>query len=540
MIDPGIGRLEPKLKEVLYQCLEEIRATKAALYLINHSEDQYRLITQYGYRDNARKEVNQREELIDRMVMKRSPFYVNSVAEDPRFSEMLFNVDTSRMLVAPIMSRGKLVGFVDMRDKAAKEPFGPDDITAAQHVADRFLRVFADQGLFGQHTDEINESVTSDPGPVRTSARLDPLIVDVGSSSVVGEAVSDAQRAIGHGVLRVRGIETLSEAQLNAGAMILPSILTVPSVVMAAFSSFGRLGGYQVIAASAPLSTDAVESFQGKLRAWLQKRGEPESLSRTNTVLPLGDTGPMIETSRLVSMLSAPVSVGGIRGLVLTVAFENAPTPQAKARLAEFLQQIQTVVEHAISHETLRARNQRVAEKLLEPDFSTFPLLAEHSRRVSEMTERFCQFLGLSPEETEMIRLAALVHDVGFRLLDHQRLYRKKAAVADDILVMRKHAIVGAALVADSPLGPEIANLVLRHHERVDGSGYPDGIHGDAIPLGSRILHLCESFDAMTSEDSYQPPIPEASALTKIRRAAGSQFDEQLATKFIEMLGGDA
>jgi HD-GYP domain-containing protein (c-di-GMP phosphodiesterase class II) len=102
---------------------------------------------------------------------------------------------------------------------------------------------------------------------------------------------------------------------------------------------------------------------------------------------------------------------------------------------------------------------------------------------------------------------------------------------------MRAHPVVGAALIAESPLGPEIASIVLSHHERPDGTGYPDGMAAERIPIGSRIIHICEAFDAMTSTDSYQPPVQPNAAVGKIRRSAGTQFDAELTAKFAEMLG---
>ena len=96
--------------------------------------------------------------------------------------------------------------------------------------------------------------------------------------------------------------------------------------------------------------------------------------------------------------------------------------------------------------------------------------------------------------------------------------------------------MLGAAVVAESPLGPEVAQIVLSHHERPDGTGYPSGLSGEEIPIGSRIIHICEAFDAMTASDSYQTPVPAAAAIAKIKRVAGVQFDAGLAEKFAEMM----
>ncbi len=93
-------------------------------------------------------------------------------------------------------------------------------------------------------------------------------------------------------------------------------------------------------------------------------------------------------------------------------------------------------------------------------------------------------------------------------------------------------------MVTESPLGPEIARLVLAHHERPDGKGYPSGLTAGQIPQGGLLLHLCEAFDAMTAPENYQPSMPESTALLQISRGAGAQFDTELAHKFVAMLGG--
>jgi hypothetical protein len=528
---PEISSHEPKLKEILYRCLEDLKATKAALYLMLEGEDSYRLVTHYGFRDLSRRDVSARDEVVDRLIVKRAPFFVNGLMDDSRFSEMLFNSETTRMLIAPIYVRGKLVGFLDIRDKAAKEPFANPDLPSVQRIADQFLDFFTQSGMYGQKTPTLTN--------VRTPSQ-ETIVPFPGASeapAAAAAAVEESKRAIARGIHRARTMpEALTEGQVGAGAAVLPSLLTLPGVVVAAFSSFGRLGGYQVVAATADLSAEAMKQFQSKLHGWLQKHEETEGITRTQMVLPYGKGARAIEPQRLASMLSAPVVVGSMKGLVLTVAFEAAPSPSVRALLNDYLTQMQQAVEHAISHEILQTRNQKTAEKLLEPDFQTFPVLAAHSRRVSELAERVSIALGLPSSEIESTRIAALLHDVGMRLLDYRNLYRKQAPTSDELKLLREHPVVGAALVADSPLGGEAANLILAHHERPDGTGYPGGLSGEAIPLGARIIHVCEAFDAMTAADSYQTAVPAAAALAKIKRAAGAQFDEAVALKFVDLM----
>jgi GAF domain-containing protein len=522
MSSTEIAAIEPKLKEILYRCLEEVRATKAALYLIN-GENSYSLVTYYGFRDLDRKQIDARDDLIDRLIVKRTPFYVNSLTEDPRFSAILFAASTTRMLLAPIYSRGKLIGFIDMRDKAAKQPFTPADLADTQKIVEQFIELFAQRNLFGQR-----------PAPA-TPPRPVPEVPTQMTNALA--AIDEAKRAVARGILRGRNApETLNESQLDAGSAVLPAILSLPGVLFAALSSFVKFAGLQRIAARAEFRADASAKFEAKLRGWLQKRAEPEGLSSSEITFPLGKGAAPLDANRLATVLSAPVRVSALRGVVLTVGFDAPPTALTRQQMADLLNKVEIAIAQAMSHERLSSALTRVAEKLLEPDYQRYPVLVAHARRVSDLAERLARAAGLPQHEVEMARIAGLVHDVGMRMLDYHTLYRKGTLTAEEMRIVKEHPIVGAALVADSALGADIAHIVLCHHERPDGTGYPHGLSGDAIPMISRIIHVCEAYDAMTAADSYQTAVPQAAALARIRRVAGAQLDEELANRFVELL----
>jgi len=171
----------------------------------------------------------------------------------------------------------------------------------------------------------------------------------------------------------------------------------------------------------------------------------------------------------------------------------------------------------------------------VEPDFSRFPELRRHSNAVVARIDAFARFLALTAEEIETARIIALVHDAGMRLLDYDRLYRKRDLSHDDLSILREHPVVSAALV-DPLLGPDIARAVMCHHERWDGRGYPGELSAGEIPLLSRILQICDVYEAMVSPDNYQTPQTHDAAISVIARGAGVQFDPDLARRFEEMM----
>ena len=196
---------------------------------------------------------------------------------------------------------------------------------------------------------------------------------------------------------------------------------------------------------------------------------------------------------------------------------------------------LQLVLEQSMQRHSAASTRARIAEKLVEPDFAQYPELRRHAELVSRLCESFARHLGWSAPEVENARLFGLVHDCGMRLLDYERLYRKPDLTPEELGFLREHPSVGAALV-EPLLGPDLARAVLCHHERVDGRGYPNELHGDEIPLLARMLQLCDAWVTITDPDSYQSPQPPDSAIATLSHAAGTQFDAALTPKFIEMV----
>jgi HD-GYP domain-containing protein (c-di-GMP phosphodiesterase class II) len=257
--------------------------------------------------------------------------------------------------------------------------------------------------------------------------------------------------------------------------------------------------------------------------------------TRPQILYPFGAQIVPVSAAGISTILSAPVNPQSFEGLVLTVGFERIPETQAQRALSMFLRQIEQSVDAAIAVGTARSDRQMVAEKLLEPDFQKYPELVDHCRQVSIMSSRLATELGLGAEQIETARLAGLVHDVGLRLLDYERLYRRPNLTAEELRGLAEHPVVGAALV-EPLLGHDVAHAVLRHHERVDGKGYPSKMAGQSIPLAARIIQICDAWVAMTSPQSYQATLSRGDAARRILDAAGSQFDEALVARFLKSL----
>jgi diguanylate cyclase (GGDEF)-like protein len=160
------------------------------------------------------------------------------------------------------------------------------------------------------------------------------------------------------------------------------------------------------------------------------------------------------------------------------------------------------------------------------------PELTDHHEDVSRLSVAVGRELGFDAEEIDVVRRAAEFHDIGKIAIPEEILL--KPSPLDDVEweLMRKHTLVGERLLGTFPSMAPVARLVRASHERWDGSGYPDGISGEEIPVGARVIAICDAFDAMRSTRPYSTPRDRRGAVAEIRRGAGTQFDPQLVDVF--------
>src|SRR3954447_6781555 len=524
-VHPEVQELQTKLKEILYDCAVEIRATKAALYLLTN-DARFELITEYGFRGVIRPITDRTDPVVDRCGRGRTPFFVNGLNAEPRFSHVMFESASDRLLGAPIYLRGHMVGFIDMRDKAGKALFDAADLPKAQRIADRIAEQFANRNVFNQRFITLSEApqraTLVPPSMPPAEAKIPPVAAPPQKpaaaakpslwgaersapanvpalSTLIIEARSNADR-----IAVPESPETIGEAELAVIRDLLRAMLLIPGAVVASVSAYGHMGGVQELAARSTMTEEAISVLQSKLNLWMTKRGDAGGFVRTNMNLPFGTQESPITGAQIQKVFTAPVAAGSLKGIYLTIVFPTSPDRTAHELLAAFHGQLQIAIEHSMSRGAMQAMRARVAEALIEPDFTTYPELERHSEAVASRAESFARFLSLSSAETENVRIVALVHDVGMRLLDYERLYRKRDISQDELSILKEHPSVGAAMV-EPLLGNEIARAVLCHHERWDGAGYPSEMRGSDIPLAARIVQLCDVYETMIASDSYSP-----------------------------------
>jgi putative nucleotidyltransferase with HDIG domain len=158
-----------------------------------------------------------------------------------------------------------------------------------------------------------------------------------------------------------------------------------------------------------------------------------------------------------------------------------------------------------------------------------------HSRRVVEYMELIIAELSVPTEDLAMLRRGALLHDIG-KIGVPDNVLRKPAALSDaEWVLMKRHPEHGARIISRIPFLEDVSRIVRHHHERWDGQGYPDGLAGEAIPLGARIFSVGDSFDAMTSDRPYRRAMSVEDARREVLRCRGTQFDPHVVDAFMRI-----
>jgi putative nucleotidyltransferase with HDIG domain len=165
-------------------------------------------------------------------------------------------------------------------------------------------------------------------------------------------------------------------------------------------------------------------------------------------------------------------------------------------------------------------------------------MTARHSAAVARYSRAIAQRAGFSRQEEELVHIAALLHDIGKFILPDRILKANVPLTDEDWMLIKRHPQQGARVVSSLDGYGPVADIILAHHERIDGKGYPRGLEGDEIPELARIISVSDTYDVMTARDSYRTPMSSQDAIAELRRVAGAQLDARFVEVFIELLEG--
>ena len=504
MIEPLPGwtpHCERMLKEVLYRFLEEVHCTRAGLYLRTQGGD-LQLAVRYGF---GRAEVPPaRLAAADPLAVAAAgltglPLVVNRVEEVPALEERLRSSGIQRMMLVPLVERGWLVGLVDAREKGGQRPFDEPDRQRASAIAAALLELARELGL--ARSPDVGPVAGGEPeGAAPIPAAPPRAAADLLDEPALADLVEAAADAVGRD--RCWAVAVTVAEDGAASTLVL-------GAVDAADGDAGAIKAHQ---ARVLLGHGGAAPRRG---AWtvgwrrVVAGGEPLRPSLIVSEVALEDAAWKLALS--------------------VVGAEGSVDP------AQVMDRLGREVAGLRRASSLRSTRRRLARRLLEPGEARYPDLISHSLAVSRLSFRMAHAAGSGHERAEQAALAGLLHDVGMRELDYEQLYRLEHPGPEQRRVYRRHAVIGERIVRGVGLD-EVAAAIRHHHERWDGSGYPDRIAGGEIPSLARLVHVAEVFDVLTSSSSYLAPISEEQALATLRSGGGSQFDPEMVELLARVL----
>ncbi len=499
---------ERTFKQLLYRFLEEVQVTKAALYL-RAPGGVFVLATQYGFgrRDLLAAEHGVDDPLTRKALERRhEPWTLNRPDGFPDVAAYLTAGGSGRLLLVPLFDGLRTVGFVDARDKGRRRPFEDGDARRARTIADAMLAELVACGLAaGDGRDGIPGEDAAEPPAVRPrTASAPPAAAGPTAGSA---ALSERSAAL--------VTEAARSAVQEAGVVAAAVTVVTPARTAGVLAVRGDVA-----------ELDAVAIHRHQYRAWRAAGGDtvhPSDWGLSRMEVPASGGRP-----RAQAIATDRVVADAEWALLLSVVAGSAHDA------GRALSRLQRLAAALVALERLRFARRQLARRLLEPGESRLDALVAHSLEVSRLSFGIAVRLGVDPGEAERAALAGLLHDVGMRELEYDRLYREPTPGAEEQRTYRRHVEVGERILRGSGLD-ELADVVRHHHERWDGRGYPDRLAGGSIPLLARVVHLAEVYDTLTSATSYRPAVVKERALSVIRAAAGQQFDPELVPVLAEV-----
>ena len=243
-----------------------------------------------------------------------------------------------------------------------------------------------------------------------------------------------------------------------------------------------------------------------------------------------------IDSKRLAGVIGetvAALSERG-RGFAVTPSYGSVVVPD-EARDVTLALQLADKRLYEQKGDRRRARDgAQVRDVLMQALRERRPDLDEHIGGVASLAHAVARRFELNTEQVDEVTKAAELHDIGKMAVPDAILEKPASLDEREREMIRQHTVVGERILAVAPALRKIGKLVRYSHERWDGTGYPDRLKGEEIPLGARIIAVCDAFDAMTTDRPYQPSIPLEEALEELRRCAGTQFDPDVVEVFCQ------
>lgn len=246
-------------------------------------------------------------------------------------------------------------------------------------------------------------------------------------------------------------------------------------------------------------------------------------------ILPNADT---FEAIKIIDHIKAMISETKVNAIELSVSFGFATKASEQQSLFETVISAENYMytQKIYEHTSLRSKT---IDLIMNTLFEKSARESRHSNRVSAICEAIADKMNFINDDVNQIRIAGLIHDIGKIGIKEEILNKAGSLDHDEWAAIKKHPEAGWRILSTTTEFSEVSEFVLRHHERWDGSGYPNGLKGEEIPIEARIIAVADAYDAMTSERSYKKACSKDEAITELKRCSGTHFDPQIVAAFV-------
>jgi HD-GYP domain-containing protein (c-di-GMP phosphodiesterase class II) len=500
--------LDILLNKILDQIMSVFGFTTCSILLMDEAEQVLYPAVSRGYSDTVLKQVRLRsgEGITGTVYKTGAATIVPSVKKDPRYVQGL--PDGGSEICVPLQVRRKILGVIDA-ESPQENYFTQDDL--------KLLSIFASNAAVAINNARIHREVEEKNRQLNRN--LDEKIRLNQELKLYSDRITDINKSLEK---RVKELWTLHETS-KAITSSLDLDDTLKSIVTL---------GQQIIKSS--VSTIRLidsESHEFKVQALFSHRDG-------SIPIPQGDYALELLTPMLKSTLDAPLEVAGQTiGVFELFSFDEQAFSESDRQMLKTL-----AAQAAIAIE-----NARLFEKTQQTYYETIKSLAQaleardeytrgHSDRVTSLALSIARAMNLCEEESQLIEYAGLLHDIGKIGIPDRILKKPDALTEEERRDIRSHPAFGDSILSPIRFLQKAQATVLYHHERMDGSGYPEGLRGEDIPVTARIVAVADVYDAMTSDRPYRKALSDEDAVRELRDHAGTKYDAKVVEAFLGLL----
>ena len=433
-------------------------------------------------------------------------------------------------VVTSIWIRGRVIPVVTAAERLAAGDLATTVPAHGSGLDDRLARAVAQLGatLATTHDAATTDRLT---GVANRPARLGMLFGEV-------ERAARYNRPLSVGFVDIDLFKTVNDSHgHHVGDVVLRGVADILRANVRATDMLGRYGGEEFMLILPETTIEDAASLADKLRLLVDaarfRIDDSLSVNVTVSIGVAGGPGGNLRIDTLVrdadaAMYSAK-SLGRNQVYVFSEPNDDARVPRAP------------ISSEGRARATDLARLARMAaEQALVATLTPYPNHRGHaSAMIATLSVGMARRMALPEPEVDRVRLAALLHDVGKLALPEEILEKPSALTAIEWQSVVQHPRIGQVILEQASVLRDAVPIVLHHHERFGGHGYPYGLRGSDIPLGARIVALADAYDAMTEDRPYKRAMTHAQAIREIQRHAGTQFDPEVVTVFCDLYASE-